>query len=114
MDELEILANLCMIARIEQAVAKQQLDEGMQMLVYPMQRGMLVGLGFEGNEAHRVHAQEVVRKRSENIEQLGAWLPAMFSDEGMYIVRRFDHMPDVGESLPLSEEELMAAKELLS
>ncbi|MFC7518740.1 hypothetical protein ACFQUU_27385 [Herbaspirillum sp. GCM10030257] len=114
MDQLEILMNLCAVARIEQAVASQRLDDGMQMLVYPMDSGMLLGLGYEGNEAHRVHAEEILRRRSQDIEQLCTWLPAMFSDGGVYVVRRFNHIPDVDEAPPLSEDELTAAMEMLA
>lgn len=113
MDELDILANLSSMARAERAVAYQPLDEGMQMLVYPMETGLLVGLGYEGNESHRVIAEEVLRKRSANMERFGTWLPAMFSDGGVYIVKRVAHPADDGDA-PLSQDDLSAAKELLS
>ncbi|HJV73229.1 MAG TPA: hypothetical protein VJ654_03330 [Noviherbaspirillum sp.] len=113
MDELDILANLSSIARAERAVAHQPLDDGMQMLVYPMETALLVGLGYDGNESHRVIPEEVLRKRSGNMERFGAWLPSMFSDGGVYIVKRVAHPAENGDA-PLSQDDLSTARELLS
>lgn len=110
----EILVQLVKTAQAEQAVASQQLTNDMKLLVYPLEQGIVIALGYEGEFAHRMPAQELVRKRTGNLERFGSWMPAMFNDGGIYVVRRIRHLDtNLADSI-LSEDELLAAEELLT
>lgn len=110
----QLLMELARTARLERAVATQPLDNGMQLLVYPLADGVLVGLGYERDLADRVRADDVLRKRSDNLERFGDWLPATLADGSWYVIRRLLHV-DVDSDLPiLSADEFAAAEELLT
>lgn len=98
----------------EQAVASHRLANGMQLLAYPLAAGALVGLGFERDLAHRVHMETVLRKRASHPARFGAWLPALFIDGSCYVVRRVVHAGHALDAPSLSDDDLMAAQELLS
>lgn len=106
----ELLARLANEARMQQAVAMATLGNGMHLFAYPLDEGMLVALGV-GPEA-MLENEAVLRKRADDMIRFGAWLPAMFNDGSMYVLRRMvEHGDDMSS---LTAEELSAAEELLS
>jgi len=108
----QLLAELWRTAQMEQVVAGHSLDNGLHLLVYPLDFGALVGLGFNRDTAHRVHPESVLRRRSHNMQRFGAWMPAMLSDGGWYVVRRVEGAADsVGDAF--NADELGAAQELI-
>jgi hypothetical protein len=108
----ELLKNLMSAARQEGAVAQQTLTNDMCLLVYPMHAEFVIGLGFEGAKAHVVELENVIRKRSGDMARFGSWLPAMFADGGIYVVRRTPELS--GEEMATMSAHLMAAEELLT
>lgn len=109
----EILMQLAAAAQNEKAVASQPLTNGMELLVYPLDDGLLVALGFTGEFAQEVRMEQVVRKRSEDLRRYGAWQPAVLSDGSCYVARRLPHA-SAGSHPILSADELMAGEELLT
>jgi hypothetical protein len=109
----EILSHVARTAQAEKAVASQPLTNGMELLVYPFEGGMLVALGFTGELARDVRMEQVVRKRSDDMRRYGAWQPAVFADGSCYVARRLGYVNlDAGPIL--SADELMCAEELLT
>lgn len=110
----ELLMQLAKIARSERSVATDQLGNGMVMLVYPEDDAVIVGIGYEGELAQKLQPDDLLRRRSENLELFGAWLPAMFKDGSIYVVRRVADLDfDSGNPI-LLEDELAAAEALLA
>jgi hypothetical protein len=107
----ELLTQMANTARSTQDVVDTALEDGMHLLVYPYEQGLLVGLGYGADQAHRVDMTTVLRVRGQHLERVGAWLPARFADGSAYVVRR---VPDAGDGPVLSEQELMAGRELLA
>jgi hypothetical protein len=108
----ELLVELVKRAHDEQAVAFASVEDGVQMLVYPLEHGMLVGVGLEGERAYRVDAAQVLHRRGGDMARFGSWLPARLKDGSWYVVRRvrvFDLDVPV-----LDQSDLVAAEELLS
>lgn len=110
----EILAALIQAASTQQAVVSQELSNGMQLFVYPTDEGFIAGLGYESYAAHMVRPEQIVCKRSENMRRFGTWHPAMLGGGGLYVVRRLPHTGIDRDASPLSEDDLLAAQELLS
>jgi hypothetical protein len=112
-----ILAQLIRTAFLENAVASQALANGRQLLVYPMGSMALVGLGRSGNTSETGEAgwlEDMLRRRTANLDRMGVWLPAMLADGSVYVVRRVEGVNPAGDASPLSAAELEAAEELLS
>lgn len=105
-----LLTRLAQAAELEQAVAQAVLDSGMRLLVYPLERGQLVVLGWPGASGHVVDGDTLLRRRGGDLARYGAWLPAMFNDGAWYLARRVGL--DDGAALP-DAAELAAAEELL-
>lgn len=106
----ELLNVLASEARMQQAVAMNTLENGMHVFVYPLDGGMLVALGASPDAP--VPADAVLRKRAGDLARFGAWLPAMFNDGSLYLLRRMtEHGDDMST---LSSEQWDAAGELLS
>jgi hypothetical protein len=110
----ELLIELARAAQREQAVASHTLENGMEMLVYPLSEGVLVGLGFSGELAQEVRMENALRKRSEDMPRYGAWQAALFSNGSCYVARRLKKVNlDSGEPI-LSADELTAGEELIT
>jgi len=110
----ETLTQLAAKARNERVVASQRLDDGMRLLAYPLQDGVLVAVGFDPDLAHQVQAETVLRKRSAQMARFGAWLPAQFNDGSWYLVRRVPIAHENNAAPILDTEALAAAQELLA
>jgi len=106
----ELLNRLAQAAELEQAVAQAVLGSGMRLLVYPLERGQLVVLGWPAASGHVVDGESLLRRRSDDLARSGAWLPVMFNDGAWYLARRVGL--DDGTGLP-DAGELAAAEELL-
>lgn len=109
----QLVQELMQGARREQVVLQQGLDNGMTMIAYPLPDGAVIALGYAREQAHRIQAETVLRRRSAALARCGAWQPAMLSDGGWFLARRLDARAD--DSLPaLDLGELQAAMELLA
>ena len=105
----ELLKTLLHEARMQQAVAMQRLDSGLHVLVYPLQNGVIVALGIPPDRP--LPPKEVLRKRSSDLARYGAWLPAMFNDGSLYVLRRVSGQDDEAS---LTDAALAVAEELLN
>ena len=103
----ELLARLSRTADREGAVAQALLDDGMRLLVYPLEHGQLVVVGWPAASGHTAHGDTLLHRRGGDMARYGAWLPAQFSDGGWYVARR---TADTG--VP-DADALLAATELL-
>lgn len=110
----QLLMALARRAHGERVVTTDALANGMRLLVYPSQRGLLVGVGFGRDQAHRVHPESLLQRRSMQLSRFGAWLPAMFADGSVYAVRRIDDFHPASNVPVLSDDELMLAQELMA
>ena len=108
----QLLVALVNKAVTEKSVAFTSRADGVQMLVYPLDHGILVGIGLEGERAQRVDAVYLLHKRADDMARFGSWLPARLKDGSWYVVKRvlaFDlNFP------ALDQSDLEAAEELLS
>lgn len=107
----ELLLELVKRADAEQSVAIASMADGVHMLAYPLDRGVLIGMGLEGDSAQQVDPALLLRKRAGDMARYGGWLPARLKDGGCYVVKRLPsfHL----DSLALSQIDLEAAVELL-
>jgi hypothetical protein len=110
----QLLIQLARRAHGDQVVAAHTLANGMRLLVYPLERGLIVGVGFDRDLAYRVHPESLVQRRSMHLSRFGAWLPAMFADGSLYAVRRFDYFNPASDVPVLTDDDLMVAQELMS
>jgi hypothetical protein len=89
----ELLTRLIGESRLHDAVAKSTLDNGMQMFAYPLpKRRTLVAVGV-GPDASLTGA-ELLARRGARLGAAGSWLPAMFNDGSLYLVRTLDAADD--------------------
>lgn len=112
----EMLIRLAGMALRDQAVASQRTPDGEHLLVYPLEKKgeIIVAFGFENDLSHKVNSEGVLRRRSENMENFGRWLPTLFADGSWYLLQRVTNV-DPDSTLPiLTSDELKAAQELLS
>jgi hypothetical protein len=106
----EILQTLIHEAILQKVVATQRLEDGLILLAYPLSDGVIVALGAL---AERIPSpREVLRKRSEDLERYGHWLPAMFNDGSLYVLRRL--RSDDDQASVLDDAALAIAEELLN
>ncbi|MGZ3241547.1 MAG: hypothetical protein ACXWIN_05375 [Burkholderiaceae bacterium] len=110
----QLLIRLTRKAHAEQVVAIQALASGAQLLAYPLDAGLMIGVGYDPALAHQVHAESLVSKRSTCLSRYGAWLPTLFADGSCYVVRKIDYFSPASDVPVLTSDDLMAAQELLS
>jgi len=107
----ELVLKLISECRMQQAAAMTTLENGMQIFAYslPDQR-MLVALGV-GPEAS-LTANDLLGRRSARLREAGGWLPSMFNDGSLYLLRRLSAQEEEGgEAL---ERQLDIALEMLN
>ena len=92
----------------QQLVLSRRLDDGRELLVYPLQAGALVGLGLRSDVADGADPAAVLHRRGRDMARYGAWLPALFDDGSLYVLWRCGAATD---ALPAAA--LAAAQELL-
>lgn len=108
----ELLVELVKRANAEQAVTVASMADGVHMLVYPLDNGVLVGIGLEGARAASVDPARLLHKRASNMALYGGWLPAQLQDGAWYVLKRM-----AGSELDMlahDERDLEAAAELIS
>ena len=111
----ELLKQLTKAACLEQAVASTTMDNGMHMLAFPFEQGVLVALGYGPELTSPAQQEALLRRRAENLARFGAWLPALFNDGSWYVVRRVLQIsPDTDDMAVLSGSELAVAEDLLA
>ncbi|ADJ62302.1 hypothetical protein G5B88_03950 [Herbaspirillum seropedicae] len=106
----ELIMRLIGEARIQQAVAMSHVDNGMHVFAYPQEAGMLIALGVSAEAPMR--PEDILRRRGAELRLFGGWLPALFNDGGIYVVRRLSSEEEEGgDEL---DSQLEAALELLN
>lgn len=110
----ELLTQIVKQCRRDWTVVVQAIEKGMNLLAYPMESGVLVAIGFDPDQSHRINVELIVRKRSESMERFGLWLPTKFKDGSCYLVRRIKSQALNGSEPVLPLTELIAAQELLT
>ncbi|WEF32219.1 hypothetical protein [Pseudoduganella chitinolytica] len=106
----ELMQRLVHAAAMEGAVAQAVLDDGLRLLVYPLDEGQLAVLGWPAGSGHQVHGETLLRRRGADMARYGHWLPALFNDGGWYVVHR---LGVDGNPASLDAATLAAAAELL-
>jgi hypothetical protein len=110
----QLLMELARTAHNQRAVATRKLTNGLELMVYPADEGMIVGFGAGRELAQQIPMADLLRRRSQDLRRFGAWLPAVFTDGSLYIVKRVpDANPDADAPM-LSSEDLSTALELLA
>jgi hypothetical protein len=110
----QLIDRLIQRARDQQVVLCQPLKGELQLLVYPLEDGVLLALGFGRHATARVDAEAVLRRRSAEPARFGAWLPAMLSDGSWYVLRRLAEEGPARRVTAPPAEQLQAAEELLA
>jgi hypothetical protein len=108
----ELLAELVRRAHSEESVAFASLRQDVQLLVYPIDHRLLIGVGVEGERAQRVDISRVLHKRSSDMARFGDWLPARMKDGSCYVFKRIASY-DLDRPV-LDPGELDIAEELLT
>lgn len=109
---LEMMTTACS----QETAVTRRLEGKLELVVYPMQKkpGLVVGLGYGREDAHRVNMPDILRRRTQDVARFGPWLPAVFDDGSCFLVMRAEHgEPDEGLAESLVNE-IHTAKELLS
>jgi len=106
----ELVMSLIGEARIQRAVAMTHLENGIHIFAYPLDSSMLLAMGV-GAEAP-MRPEDLLRRRGAELSVFGDWLPALFNDGGIYVIRRLSaEEEDGGDEL---DRQLEAALELLN
>lgn len=85
----ELVTRLICECRLQDAVAMTTLDNGMQVFAYPLpQHGTLLALGVGPDTA--LEGEELLARRAAALPSVGRWLPAMFNDGSLYLLRRLE------------------------
>ena len=107
----ELVLRLAGECRMQQAVAMSSLESGMQLFVYPLsEQRVLLALGVGPDAA--LTAGELLMRRSASLREAGAWLPAVFNDGSLYLVRRLSAQEEEGGEALASQ--LRLALEMLN
>lgn len=107
----ELILRLIGECRVQAAVAMSTLDNGMHVFAYPLpDQGLLVALGVGPDAA--LTPEELLGRRAAQLQLAGGWLPTLFNDGSLYLVRRLSaEEEDGGEALA---QQLELAGELLN
>lgn len=97
--------------RIQQAVAMMTVENDMRLFAYPLpDQGVLLALGV--GPAAMLTAEELLARRAGRLRQAGDWLPSMFVDGSLYLLRRLVAQEE-GDTQGLARQ-LELARELLN
>lgn len=110
----QLLARLSRHACSTQVVVSEEIRNGIQMLVYPLENGILIAVGYERGRISHSQIETAMRRRYAQLSRYGAWMPALFVDGSWYMVRRIEQDNHGAVASTLPEEELRAALELLA
>ena len=101
----ELAVRLIGECRLHDVVAMTTLDDGMHVFAYPTRGGrILLALGVGADAA--LTAQELLTRRAAHLQHAGGWLPSMFNDGSLYLVRRLDADEEEGGALLAAQLEL--------
>jgi len=107
----ELARTLVGECRMQQAVAMATVENGMRLFAYPLpDQGVLLALG--GGPASSLTAEELLARRAGRLRQAGNWLPSMFVDGSLYLLRRLAAQ-EGGDAQELARQ-LELARELLN
>lgn len=101
-------------ARTERVVVTQTLENGMKLLAYPADTGVVLGVGYDADLSHRVQVDNVLRIRGGNPARYGRWLPTLFMDSSCYVVTRIVSNSAETDQAILSNLDLKIAQELMA
>jgi hypothetical protein len=106
----DALTNLALTALHQREVGVFMREDGRVLLAYPLDQGVAVGLGTGPGYERRLRS--ILRKRAQNLQRFGKWLPVMFNDGSCFVMTR------VADVRPLEavcdSETLAAAEELIA
>ena len=108
------LNQLCQHACQKQIVVMNSSENGLQVFAYPVESGVVLGLGYGRDLAHRVNAEKLLQMRSQNMARYGTWLPARFADGSIYVLRRLSFDSHKGGNMDVGEDDLEKAQELFA
>jgi len=101
----ELVVRLIGECHLQEAVAMSTLDSGMHVFAYPLpDHRTLLALGVGPDAA--VTAEELLARRAAQLPSAGRWLPAMFNDGSLYLVRRLEADEEEGGELLAAQLEL--------
>ncbi|WP_050468500.1 hypothetical protein [Herbaspirillum chlorophenolicum] len=106
----DLIVRLIAKARLQNSVALCDLDSGLHVFAYPLEYCMLVGLGV-GADAP-MQASDLLRRRAADLRRFGGWLPALFNDGSLYVVRRLSSDEEDGGGL--LDDQIALGRELLN
>ncbi|MEN3291022.1 MAG: hypothetical protein V7642_275 [Burkholderiales bacterium] len=108
----EMLEQLVGAVLQRQEVGAFTRSDNLQILAYPWGRGVIIGMGLPPDRAHHSQIRAVLRKRAENLQRFGSWLPTLLSDGRWGVLAK---VPEISEGAAIIPDDLlMAAEELLS
>ena len=103
------LAAMMEDAARQQLVLSRRLEGGHELLVYPLPAGSLLGIGVLPEHAHQIDPAAVLHRRGRDMARYGAWLPALFDDGSLYVLRRCAGADAVPDGALLAAQELLDA-----
>ncbi|MPS30331.1 MAG: hypothetical protein E2576_02535 [Alcaligenaceae bacterium] len=107
----ELVLRLAGECRMQQAVAMSTLESGVQLFAYPLsEQRILLALGVGPDAA--LTAGELLSRRAARLRETGGWLPSMFNDGSLYLVRRLSAQEEEGGDALASQ--LRLALEILN
>lgn len=107
----ELVVRLIGECRLQGAVAMSTLDTGQHLFAYPLpHHGILLALGVEADAA--LAGEDLLARRAAQLPTAGRWLPALFNDGSLYLVRRLE--PDEEEGGEVLAAQLALAMEMLN
>lgn len=110
----DLLKHMVRAAASERSVVVQELTNGMQLLAYPLEKDVMIGIGYCRGTECRLTPDVLVQRRSNDMARYGAWQPTMFADSTLHVVYRLTELDAGAEELPISTDELMRAVELMT
>jgi hypothetical protein len=94
----ELVVRLIGECHLHEAVAMNTLDDGTQVFAYPLPgQGTLLALGVGPDAA--LTGAELLARRSARVVSAGGWLPALFNDGSLYLLRRLEAAEEEGGAL---------------
>lgn len=107
----ELMQRLIDECRMQDAVAMATLENGMHVFAYPLpDQRTLLALGVGPDAA--LTAFELLERRAADLRDAADWLPSMFNDGSLYLLRRLKaEEEEGGEALAM---QLELAMELLN
>lgn len=109
----KLVTELVNVARTERMAVSGAAGNQLEIWVYPRSDMFVLAIGYGPEVVYPGMAEAVLRRRSSNIARYGSWLPTLFSTGALYVVQRVENAQDAVEDLPLSDDELQVALELM-